>query len=154
MYFWRINSLKRDLAARALHERDALPYLLWLGSITTFALSLPLGESNRWDAATAVLTTGLFLGGTCYTFHCNGGAGGAYFLVRYLAMNWVLGLRLLVLLGVPIIVGGILLEEILFEPVPPETTPVMAGLLVIFEAIFYWRLARHMRDVAAGSRAA
>ena len=154
MYFWRIKSLKRDLAAGAVSERNALPYLLWLGGLTSLASSLPLGELNGWDFVAAISSVGLFVAGTSYAFRCNGGSAGAHFLVRYLCLNWVLGLRLLVLFAVPGIVVLVPLEELLLEQVPPDTTPLEAGFLVVFESVLYWRLAVHIRDVAAASRAA
>jgi len=153
MYFWRIESLKQDLATGTLSEKGVLPYLLWLGSLTTLTSSLPLGELNRWDLAAAVASVLLFVAGTSYAFRCNGGAAGADFLVRYLTINWVLGLRLMALLAVPGIVAVFALEELLFEQVPPDSTALEACFLIAFEAVFYWRLASHIREVVAASRA-
>ena len=154
MYFWRIDSLKRELVADAIGEAEALPYLLWLGGLTSLLGSLPEGEPNRWDVAGALLSAGLFVGATGYGFRCNGGSTGTKFFVRYLALSWVVSVRLLVLVGVPVLVVGIALEDFLYEPVPSETTPVLAGLLVALDCALYWRLTTHIRDVATASRTA
>jgi hypothetical protein len=154
MYFWRINSLKRDLAARAVTESAALPYLLWLGGLTTFASSFPLGEPNGWDLAIASASVVLFLTGTAYAFRSNGGAAGYDFVIRYLAINWVVGFRLVVFLVLPGATGLIALQELLFNEVPSGSTALDFGLVAAFESLFYWRVISHVRDVAVASRAA
>jgi hypothetical protein len=154
MYFLRLRPLKRDLAAQAISERGALPYLLWLGGLTALATILPYGDVNSWDYGGAVASVGIFLAGTVLAYRGNGGAAGQDFLIRYLCLNWVVGLRLLLLVGIPVFTAGVLLEELLFGEIPEETTAVGAFAIAVFEAVVYWRIVVHIRAVAINARAA
>jgi len=149
LYFWRISQLKNELAASTVGQRESLLYLLWLGGVFTFASSFPLGDLNIWDYIDSAMMVLTFLFGTLYLFYCNGGAVGSSFLVRYVSLNWVFGVRFTGLVGIPITVAVLIAEEYLLPGgVPEVTTPWESLSLVALEVVFYLRLGSHFRDVA------
>jgi len=149
LYFWRIAELKSELAASTVDQRESLLYLLWFGGVTTLASSLPLGEFDVWDYVDSATMLLAFLFGTLYVFSCNGGAAGSSFLVRYVSLNWVFGIRFIVLAAIPTIVAVMMAEEWLLPGgVPEVTTPWESLSMAGLEVGFYLRLGRHFRDVA------
>lgn len=149
MYFWRIARLKSELAASAVGQREAVLYLLWLGGITTVASSFPLGEFNVWDYVDSATMILAFLLGTLYLFSCNGGAAGSSFLVRYVSLSWVFGVRFMVIAGIPTIVAVLLAEDLLLPGSVREVTAPWESLsLVALEVGYYLRLGHHFREVA------
>jgi hypothetical protein len=154
LYFWRIAQLKNELAAASVGQRESLLYLLWLGGVTTAAASLPLGEFNTWEYVDSATTLLAFLFGTLYVFSCNGGVAGRGFLVGYVSLNWVLGIRFLVLAAIPTIAAVVVVEAWLMPGgVPEATTPWESLSLVVLEVGFYVRLGHHFREVAAARAA-
>ena len=72
---------------------------------------------------------------------------------RYLAIGWVLGLRLLVMLLLPALVllfGAALVwpEKELSDHVVDRSA---VGFGVGFEAVYYWRLVHHLREIATSA---
>jgi hypothetical protein len=165
MYFWRIEALKADLRRGALDQRSAFAYLVATFLLYAVAAEVPgmlnaqIGPVRGLDWL-AILSHLFFVGaGTYWAFRVNGGPLGTDFAVRYLAIGWVVGIRVmaLLLLAVGILATFILigtLTEFLGEP--SERVWHLVGLLlgVGFDAILYWRLAHHIRNVATTSGAA
>ncbi len=129
MYLWTLAALKRDLR-RGLTPRQSFSYLMALALLPS-AIWLAMGvppllallwyapEVNLTDeqvanaerdalimawvmpayAASRFLVIGL---GLVWCFAKNGGAGGVAFLERTIALAWVMCVRVLVLLVVPL----------------------------------------------------
>lgn len=96
MYYWRIEKLKTEMAARPLSEREALPYLVMFVALSSAAAYIPQTTYNLWvgfGAGWSVLLAAL---GTIYVYRQNGVAGGQHFFQRYFAVGWVVFVRLLV----------------------------------------------------------
>jgi hypothetical protein len=147
VYFWRIDDLKRDLAAGSISEAGALPYLLWTGAVTALVVSLPLGDPNAWDLAAAAASAALYVAATVFAFRRNGGSAGVSFLVRYLSISWVVAIRIGVLVGIPVFAVLLAVEESLLEPTDETTAlDVVWGFAV--ELAIYARLVHHIHDVA------
>lgn len=152
MYFWRIQKLKEQMAARPLSEREALPYLVvYMGLFT--AASMITTPLNPWDTAGALWSTVLAVFGTIYIYFQNGGAGGQHFLQRYFAITLVVSIRwgvILMLIMLPVYAllraRGINSEE---------TTVYEFMFFAVLETVFYWRLGHHVRElrVSAEKRA-
>jgi hypothetical protein len=146
MYFWRIEQLKTEMAARPLTDREALPYLLWNVTLTTAVSCFPSTTFNVWDGVSAAFSVALVVLGTIYIFRQNGASKGQHFLQRYFAIGWVVGLRwivALVIAGVPLFLGlesmGMLSEE---------TSWHIFLFFTVAEVILYWRIGFHVRDLA------
>jgi hypothetical protein len=149
VYFWRIQRLKRDLAAGLVSEAAALPYLLVPGALTTFLISAPLiHEAGSWDVVEALASAGLYVLGALYAFRRNGGAAGASFFVRYLSLTWVVGIRIGLAVGVPLLGVLVLLEEAwLGSTSGMEVIYTFASLAL--EVAMYVRIAQHVGEVAS-----
>jgi hypothetical protein len=98
MYFWRIEKLKKEMDARPLTDREALPYLVVFVALSAVASYFPQEAQNVWDRLEAVLSLLLSTFGTIYIYYRNGGANGQHFLQRYLAIGWVVTIRLVPIL--------------------------------------------------------
>ena len=73
MYFWRIEKLKTQMAARPLSEREALPYLVVFVGLSAAVSYIPQTMSNVWDGLGAACSIALALVGTIYIYRQNGG---------------------------------------------------------------------------------
>jgi hypothetical protein len=154
VYFWKIESLKRDLIAGALSERERLHYLLWLGGVTTAAYAIPLGPPNVWDHAYSVVMVLGFILGTVYLYYCNHGRSGSDFLTRYVSLSWVFGIRFTVLVSLPTIVAGLIAESLLLGAVPEDSTFFESALSALLEVGYFMRLGRHFSEVSSSRVAA
>jgi len=152
MYFWRIEKLKTQMAARPLTDREALPYLVVYVTLSAIVCCFPLAISNVWDALGGAWTAILAVIGTIYIYRQNGGADGQHFLQRYLAIGWVVTLRWLVVIvvcAIPIIV----VVEVVGATMD-ATTWYEFFFIGIAETIIYWRIGHHVRDLSQRSTAA
>ncbi len=146
MYFWRIDRLKRELASGPLPPRRVLPYLIvWLGILSLISV-IPMSDSTApWEWLTVqalyyTVATGL---GVWWSYRANGGAVGVDFASRLLAIWWVLGVRFLVVLLVPLGALYVILT-------PDENShSYLADLIsaLLFTVVYYWRAAVHLRDI-------
>ncbi|MGD2063883.1 MAG: hypothetical protein PVF51_09935 [Nitrospirota bacterium] len=152
MYFWDVESLKRDLSAGRVDERDSFLYLLCLGGATLAAGAVPLDAVNVWDQLDALVGAAGFLAGTAYIFRRNGGSGGSDFLTRYLSMCWVFGIRFTILVTIPTLVAVFVLEGLEFGDVSDGSTPIESAVLAVLEIAFYLRLGRHFSDLVDAGR--
>ena len=98
MYFWRIEKLKTEMAARPLSEREALPYLVVFVALSSAVAYIPQTTYSLWDGLGGVWSVLLAAVGTIYIYRQNGGAGGQHFLQRYFAVGWVVVVRWFVVL--------------------------------------------------------
>ena len=146
MRFWRVEQLKAEMRDQPLSERESLPYLVAYIAIFTIASGFPKSNFNFLDTVGSVLSFVIAIVGTIFIYRQNGGNGGRYFLQRYLAIGFVVGMRCLV----AIVVGMIALIGILesFGLFSDQTTPYDLVFTVMAEIIVYWRIGYHVRDLA------
>jgi hypothetical protein len=146
MYFWRIEKLKSEMAARSLSEREALPYLVVFVALVTVVGYIPKPTPNLWDGLEAVWSVLLAVVGSIYIYRQNGGANGQHFLQRYFAVGWVVTLRWLVV----IILAAIAFYAVL-AAVGADTESTHWYDFLFFaaaEAVLYWRIGHHVSDLA------
>lgn len=160
MYFWRIEALKAQLRRGPLDQRLAFGYL-----VATFLVYAALTEApGLWNAevgeagALCWVTYGAYLlviaAGTSWAFAANGGRVGLDFAARYLAIRWVVEIRVLAVFFLAMSPLAVLLGVGLGTGVigePPDAAWEWAGAVIGLgvEALVYGRLAHHMREVAA-----
>ena len=153
MYLWRIEKLKAEMAVRPFTDREVLPYLVaWLVLLeVVIVLTTFLPSSvNVWDGLEAASGLLLTVVGTLYVFWQNGGSRGEYFLQRYFAVGWVVGVRLIVGLLPAMLVFYVALEA-LGSGSEDSTQWYDFVLITAAEAGFYWRFGHHVRDLASRS---
>jgi hypothetical protein len=151
MYFWRIEKLKRQMAARPLSEREVLPYLVVFVALSAAVGYIPQATRNVWDGLGAVWSILLAVVGSIYIYRQNGGPGGQHFLQRYFAVGWVVSLRwLVVFIGASVAFYGTL------AAVGADTDNTHWYDFLFFavaEAVIYWRIGHHVRDLASRTAA-
>jgi hypothetical protein len=165
MFFWRIEALKAQLREGPLPQPSAFAYVF----VGFFLMNALVGMPGFWNAetspttpwswATYVVTLVLFAGGTYAAYRANGGADGLDFVARYLALGWVLGIRLFVLVFLPLLLVALVAFVVVAlaqgdaasataasEDLAPDW--VIEVVIMAWLAVFYWRLVRHFHDVA------
>jgi uncharacterized membrane-anchored protein YitT (DUF2179 family) len=164
MFFWSIEALKAQLREGPLAQSHAFAYVF----VGFFLVNAVFGIPGLWNAeptpvtlwawVTYTVTLALFAGGTYAAYRVNGGAEGLDFVARYLALSWVLGIRLFVLVLVPLLVLVMVAFVVVALAQTDAATTTAASedlasdwvievVIIGFVAIFYWRLVSHFRDV-------
>lgn len=152
MYFWNIEKLKQLLAERKFSDKDTFPYFFALSVLTVLA-TVPFFENNGWDVFNAFLSGFITLFGTWYLYRVNGGSRGVDFFARYFSIAWVVFMRQLVFVFLPVIIVWILLFVIVLsygdsKNILFQGANFLDSVTVFFlEGIYLWMMARHMRDV-------
>lgn len=147
MYFWRIEKLKAELREGALPQRQQFYYYL-AQSLVLAIVTIPLPDANRFDVISGIVSLFVTIVGIVYLYRCNDGDRGSRFLERTFSIGFVVGVRLLVLLGLPLIVLY-LLAVTWFLEFPAETTLTDVVLFALVEILVIWRISVHLRQVAA-----
>jgi len=146
MYFLRIEQLKDQMIARPLSERELLPYLLVFVGLTAALGFIPGGSLNSWDHLGTGLSVILAVLGTMWIYRQNGGAAGHFFLQRYLAVRWVVGIRwtvgILIVFFLPFTALSLLGIE------SEVTTWYESTTIAVAELLMYWRIGSHVSDLA------
>jgi hypothetical protein len=146
MRFWRIEQLKAEMRAKPLSDRESLPYLLFYVALAAVASGLSDANPNLLDAMGTFLSVVITIAGTITIYRQNGGIHGQFFLQRYFAIGFVVGVRCFVALGAGMFAMTAFLDSL--GRLSDETTLYEFLFLVVAEVTFYWRLARHVRDLA------
>ncbi len=165
MFFWHIEALKAQLREGPLAQPSAFAYLF----VAFFLMSAVMGIPGLWNAATSpttpwawvtyVVTVALFTGGTYAAYRANGGPQGIDFVARYLALGWVLTIRLFVLVFLPLLLLVLVAVAVVAVTQADAASPAAASeelpldwlveiAIMVFVAIFYWRFVHHFREVA------
>jgi len=161
MYFWRIGRLKEQLRAGPLDQRATLAYLLATLLLYTITTAAPGWWNAKSEPVLIVdwLTYGatiILVGtGTYAAYRANGGRGGSDFPSRYFALGWVLFIRLAAMLFLPamalLFAAGATLGAFHGEDQALDSAWgwAGAGVGILFEAVYYLRLVRHLGQVAS-----
>lgn len=163
MYFWNLRALKRDLIATGLPESQLFKYFLAVLMFEAalwqlLALFPSEAEPGLWDYLHVAVALAMTLAGTIVAYRVNGAGAGRNFLGRYFPLMWVLTVRFLaglvplmaVLVGALLVAGGWFAEP---DAGTEEVDDVVWAVTVAtwaVTALFYYRLAVHVRDVARG----
>jgi hypothetical protein len=149
VYFWRIHALKRELATGPMPARRALPYLAaTLGLLMLGTTAAPGDEATPswWYGVLGLYYAVATIVGVWWSYRANGGVDGADVTARILAVWWVVGIRFLVILAVPLVFLHLVLA--------PDTgegpgAPLLADAIgaFAFTVPFYWRATVHLRDL-------
>ena len=147
MYFFSLKKLKADLIEKPLTARVSLPYLI--GTELAYAVAVEIGtippeasyvtSYNLWNVADSVISILATVLGILWLYHKNKGNFGSYFLQRFLAIGWVVGIWTILASLVPIIIiyAG------------TETTEKWTtGFLVIMFTTMYWFAGKQIAEVA------
>ena len=145
MYFWNINRLKNDLTHGLLKESDSFTYLIsyiiFIG-ITSVTSTLTDYSSHLYYTLVGLL---ICICGTTYVYFRNGGAKGKNFLSRYISIQWVVGWRWCVFITLPYCLVFFILAAV--QLISLDSPFIRIGGIIIV-ALSYWRIGKHIHDVA------
>jgi hypothetical protein len=150
VYFWRMKDLKRRLVTTPLSDREALPYLVAYTAVTATVTLVPPENINGWDVTSGLAGVGFAICGPIWVYQQNGGRTGTHLLQRFMAIGWVLLLRLSVLV-VPALLVFSMVAFATFKQ-RPGTDWYDVIIIVVMQLVFYHRLGSHVRDVALALR--
>jgi len=141
MYFWRINKLKDHLVQNGLSNFQAFVYFF----IYTFFIELSQLPSDEiqasWDKFENLSFFIIGLLGALYCYIKNGGEKGAAFVGRFVSILFVMTIRLIVLLGIPLLI-------IFYAFNLSRLDHIESAIFLFLNFWFYWRVGYHLRDVA------
>ena len=146
MYFWRIENLKAELRQGALPQRQQFYYYL-AQSVVLATVLIPLPGANAYDITSWITSLFVTVFGIIYLYRCNAGDRGLRFLERVFSIGFVVGVRLLVLLVLPVLVVYLVTLAWVYE-VPAETTLADVLLFALLEIIVIWRIGVHLQAIA------
>lgn len=148
MEFLRIRRLTADLARRPLSAPDTAKYLAAQGALLSILfIPTPAEAPADWPFLAYPL---LALLGVYYCYRCNGGPVGERFAERYLAVGWVVGVRVVLVTiatVIPCIVGLAFTSTGLnwFEDARVWFV-VDLGVLGLITLV-YWRMGVHLARI-------
>lgn len=152
MQFWKIEHLKSRLVSGSLPEGEQFLYFLgwvWVPFITNALPSPALDATDTW--ANYWLVVALHFTGLCWAFRNNGGVDGQRFVECALSIGWVMGVRLGALsLPIGFVVGAFFA----ISGYDAHSQSAASIAMFAFTAIYYLRVASHIKQVAASGSAA
>ena len=153
MRFLGIKPLRDDLAQGPLSAKETLQYLAAQGVLlSTIFVPSPADAPPDWAFIAYPL---LSVAGIYYCYRSNGGSAGRQFAERYLAVGWVVGLRVVVLgIGAAIMTHGISLWIFGLDWIADDRLSLVLefGALVLI-GLVYWRMGIHLSLIAAAQAA-
>jgi hypothetical protein len=156
LYFWNIEGLKTELRGRPVPPADVLRYAAAILVIWTGSSLIPV-ESEVLDLADAAIL-GLIIVvtvlGLWIAYRANGGAHGTDLAGRYLALGWVIGLRLTALWLAIFVALALTVFVLAFweRELSDRALDVLAwAAVLVTEVVFYWRLAHHLATVRSAA---
>ncbi len=148
MYFWNIESLKRDIVAERLTEKDRFKYALIYIVFSIIALEYfqqeNSGKLNLWLQVEAALNVIIVLLGTYFAYRANGGENGQDFLGRYFSISFVVSIRFSVLLFPMIFVVLMYHSAFGVESELVSTSPIEICMFLLWTALLYANIVKHM----------
>lgn len=150
MYIWKIDKLSAQLMSGDLEESESFKYLM--ASTILYALAtIQYDMPNDFDTLAAIISVFISAGGLWFIYKCNGGKNGKNIIQRYLAIGWVVFVRLFVLFLLPAVIAMTVTQEIYFGGAPEETSIAMFTLMLVSEVIYIIWVAKHIKHIANNS---
>jgi hypothetical protein len=146
MYFWKIDSLKKDLVEKPLPESESFKYLLATMILVVVSMIFPSPQSNQWDVYFGIVATILAAVEVYYIYLCNKGKDGSNFLQKYLAIGWVVVVRWFFLIFIPSMIL-FLIALGAFSELPLETTWQQVAYMAVIMVVYILLFAHHVKDL-------
>lgn len=147
MYFWNIEALTQQLVSGEMTQQDLFKYLLANTIVYAIAL-IPVGGSNSMDVLGGWLSVCISVGGVYLVYHFNGGANGRDILARYLTVAWVIAIRWLVMVAIPVFVLSAFLQLAAFGTLSEETSAIDVMVFTVVEVLYFAWVARRINLIA------
>ncbi|MFC1608671.1 hypothetical protein ACFL2R_03465 [Patescibacteria group bacterium] len=151
MYFWKIDKLTADLAKTSLSEKESLKYLVAPIVFGLIMSLVPSGAENGWDVFSNIVFGAIIILGTIKMYKVNGGNNGKDFLQRYVAISWVVLVRWMALIMIPVLVFyGIAVYSLMIPSGATEAFDFM--LFTLLNAIYFMLMISSMKDISMASK--
>ena len=135
MYFWNINKLEKDLK-KGLSEKENMKYLL--AFMLIFILNMfPYSSVNLYDYLIILFFIIFIIFEILYLFKINKYNKWKNFLSRYFAIGFVIFIRSLIFLLLPLMVLSIIILWFLYWENIPEYTTLLDFILIIIYSLWY-----------------
>jgi hypothetical protein len=157
MYLWNIHELKKVLMLDQLSEKYKFYYLfinmLFFAVFAEISLFFPT-EVTIVDKVNSIIGIAVQSVGLIIAFKMNGGKEGKEFLARCTSLYVSLSIRFIIFtLGFLVLnmaFMGLLSFLIPNQYLGDISNIIDMAFIPIFEVVFFWRLAVHIRDVQKG----
>ena len=136
MIWFNIKKLKEEISNDNLSEKDGFNYVLAYFILSTISA---VGGYNEMTAGIRLLGAALYviitIWGLNAIYKINLEIDGKDFFKRFFAINWVIGMRILVVLLILSVIGGIGMGILYERSSSPLSEPMPGYLLVIFTSL-------------------
>jgi len=140
MIWFNIKKLEEDISNDNLSEKDGFNYVLAY-VLASFILStiLAVVRFNEMSGGLRLLGTALYgiitIWGLKAIYKINLEIDGKDIVKRFIAINWVIGMRVLVVLLILAVIGGIAMGILSTNRSNLESNPMAGYILVIFTSL-------------------
>jgi hypothetical protein len=157
MYFWKINSLKKHVFENGLSEAQTFYYILLFVGLSAIGIELmpylPTENPNSWNYIESIINILIPTIGTIMAYRANGASEGKRFAGKYFSISFVMGIRFLVYLIPAVIMLGVYYGLSVDWSSPDVEQAFDTGWFEVllfsgWYAAIYWRVVKHVRDVA------
>ena len=152
MFIWKISKLNKQLAREKLSESEVFKYLMANTVIYSIAV-IPYGTPNQLDVYLGLISLVVGVLALWVIYRLNGGRNGNNFIERYFAVSWVVLIRTIVLVMLPLSICVIAYQEIYLGELPEETTLIDFTALLLFEFIYLVLIAKSIHYIAKNENA-
>ena len=136
MYFWDINKLEKDLK-KWLSEKENMKYLLAIMIIFTLSMFQFVIKPNIYDYLIALFFLFFTIFELIYLFKINKSDKGVNFLSRYLSIWFVILVRSIAFLLLPLLVLLVIWISVFYWENIPEHTTLFDLLFMVFYSLGY-----------------
>ena len=135
MYFWNINKLEKDLK-KGLSEKENMKYLLAF-MLIFIPNMFPYSSVNLYDYLIILFFIIFIIFEILYLFKINKYNKWKNFLSRYFAIGFVIFIRSLIFLLLPLMVLSIIILWFLYWENIPEYTTLLDFIFIIIYSLWY-----------------
>ena len=145
MYFIKYHPLKDRLKQRTLSDGESF-YYFFAYSILVSMYLLPFGQSSDgfWDWSIGISSVACTILGLLYSYKRNGGKDGYDFILKFVVIFWIVMIRCVIVL-IPCSIFFYFIVNY-FISVSEVTTSYDFILVVVFEAVMYQRIGKHIAE--------
>jgi TRAP-type uncharacterized transport system fused permease subunit len=139
MIWFDIKNLENKIINNELSDKDGFNYVLAFFILSVIVLSFITNDSSAWFKLTECIIAILInIWGLKTVYEVNNEIDGKDFLKRFFAINWVIGMRLIVISIILAVIAGIVIGifSVTNGMIINDTNPDKDILGLIFTAIF------------------
>jgi hypothetical protein len=137
MQFISAKPLIKSFCDGTFQEEDVGPYFMAYVILAALVMGVTFGETNPWDVAAGIASIVITIFGVLHLKRQNGETFGNRFVLKYLALGWVVSVRM-ILISIPVTV--VLLAFVTLLGGIKALHPMGAIFTIAYSVLFYWWL--------------